>query len=205
MDLYISREYGSRYPAVRDLGIGATNAGKKVMRRGWIDRKEVSVTLPNIFDEIVPCIRKIDTANFVTSPIYINKPKEIEEQEREKRQYRCRKNLWELPFSLHTFYELLFPDFTATDSDGEIIITKFFKHHKVMRNLDLSEYYDSEYTETESECSSSEDESEDEEVAYNNNAPPPIIMGTADTPNDFVTAFNDYLRQADDLHVKSKI
>ena len=65
-----------------------------------------------------------------------------------------------------------------------------------MRNLDLSEYYDSEYTETESECSSSEDESEDEEVAYNNNAPPPIIMGTA-TPNDFVTAFNDYLRQAD--------
>ncbi|CAB5370485.1 unnamed protein product [Rhizophagus irregularis] len=58
-------EYGSRYPAVRDLGIGATNAGKKVMRRGWIDRKEVSVTLPNIFDEIVPCIRKIDTANFV--------------------------------------------------------------------------------------------------------------------------------------------
>ncbi|EXX61213.1 uncharacterized protein OCT59_015473 [Rhizophagus irregularis] len=151
MDLYISREYGSRYPAQQML----------------------------------------------TSPIYINKPKEIEEQEREKRQYRCRKNLWELPFSLHTFYELLFPDFTATDSDGEIIITKFFKHHKVMRNLDLSEYYDSEYTETESECSSSEDESEDEEVAYNNNAPPPIIMGTADTPNDFVTAFNDYLRQAD--------
>jgi len=76
---------------------------------------------------------------------------------------------------LHTFYELLFPDFTATDSDGEIIITKFFKHHKVMRNLDLSEYYDSEYTETESECSSSEDETEDEEVVYDNNVPPPII------------------------------
>ena len=112
MDLYISREYGSRYLAVRDLGIGATNAGKKVMRRGWIDREEVSVTLPNIFDEIVPCICKIDTANFVVvdkpeydlvlgnvwlmhigyavdrhqnPPIYINKPKEIEEQEREKR------------------------------------------------------------------------------------------------------------------------
>ena len=197
MDLYISREYGSRYPAVRDLGIGATNAGKKVMRRGWIDREEVSVTLPNIFDEIVPCMRKIDTANFVVvdkpeydlvlgnvwlmhtgyavdrhqnPPIYINKPKEIEEQEREKRQYRCRKNLWELPLSLHTFYELLFPEFIATDSDGEVILTKFFKHHKVMRNLDLSEYYDSEYTETESECSSSEDESEDECV-YSNNMP----------------------------------
>ncbi|RIA82497.1 hypothetical protein C1645_835255 [Glomus cerebriforme] len=141
MDLYISREYGSRYPAVRDLGIGVTNADKKVMRRGWIDREEISVTLPNIFDE-----------------------------------------------------KLLFPDFTATDSDGEIIITKFFKHHKVMRNLDLSEYYDSEYTETESECSSSEDESEDEEVIYNNNTPPPIIMGTADTLNNFVTAFNNYLR-----------
>ena len=66
MDLYISREYGSRYPAVRDLGIGATNAGKKVMRRGWIDREEVSVTLPNIFDEKVPpSYLGIDTANFV--------------------------------------------------------------------------------------------------------------------------------------------
>ena len=171
IDLYISREDGSRYPAVRDLGINVTNADKKVMRRSWIDREEVSVTLPNIFDEIVSYIHKIDTANFIVinkpeydlvlgniwlmhigyavdrhqnPPIYINKPKEIEEQERKKRQYRCRKNLWELPFLLHTFYELLFPDFTATDSDREIIITKFFKHHKVMRNLDLSEYYNSE-------------------------------------------------------------
>ena len=33
MNLYISREYGSRYPAIRDLSIGATNADKKVMRR----------------------------------------------------------------------------------------------------------------------------------------------------------------------------
>jgi hypothetical protein len=39
MDLYISREYGSRYPAVRDLGIGTTNASKKVMRRRWVDRE----------------------------------------------------------------------------------------------------------------------------------------------------------------------
>ncbi|CAB4390868.1 unnamed protein product [Rhizophagus irregularis] len=66
MDLYISRLDGSRYPAVRDLGIGATNAGKKVMRRGWVDREEVSVALPNIFDEIVPpSYLGIDTANFV--------------------------------------------------------------------------------------------------------------------------------------------
>src|SRR6266542_2730608 len=33
MYLYISREYGSRYPTVRDLGIDVTNAGKQVMRR----------------------------------------------------------------------------------------------------------------------------------------------------------------------------
>ncbi|CAG8553355.1 3802_t:CDS:2, partial [Ambispora leptoticha] len=33
MDLYISREYGSRYPAVIDLDIDAINAGKKVMKR----------------------------------------------------------------------------------------------------------------------------------------------------------------------------
>jgi hypothetical protein len=105
MDLYISREYGSRYPAVRDLGIGATNANKKVMIRGWIDREEVSVALPNIFDEIVPH-SYLRTANFVIidkpeydlilrsvwlmhtgyavdryqNPLlYINKPKEIEE------------------------------------------------------------------------------------------------------------------------------
>ncbi|RIA95347.1 hypothetical protein C1645_734149 [Glomus cerebriforme] len=70
IDLYISREYGSKYPAVRDLSIGVTNAGKKVMRRGWIDKEEVSVTLLNIFDEKVSCIRKIDIANFVV----IDKP-----------------------------------------------------------------------------------------------------------------------------------
>ncbi len=227
MDLYIFREYGSRYSVVRDLGIDTTNASKKVMRRGWIDKEEVSVTLPNIFDEIVPSSYfGKDTANFVVvdkseydlvlgsvwlmhtgyavdrhqnPPCYINKPKEIEEQEREKSQYHCRKNLWELPLSLHTFYELLFPEFIATNSDGEVILTKFFKHFHIYmkRNLDLSKYYDLVYTETESECSSSEDESEDEEVAYNNNVTPPIIMGMADTLNNFVTVFNDYLRQAD--------
>ncbi len=68
------------------------------------------------------------------------------------------------------FYKLLFPDFIAMDSDREIIITKFFKYHKVIRNLDLSEYYDSEYIKTESKCSSFEDESEDEYV-YSNNMP----------------------------------
>ena len=32
--LYITREFGSEYPAVKELGIGTTNAGKKVMVRG---------------------------------------------------------------------------------------------------------------------------------------------------------------------------
>ena len=221
MDLYISRLNGSRYPAVRDLGIGATNSGKKVMRRGWVDREEVSVALPNIFDEIVPpSYLGKDTANFVVVDKpeydlvlgsvwlmhtgyavdrhqnllrYVNKPKEIEEQEREKSQYRCRKNLWELPLSLHTFYKLLFPEFIATDSDREVILTKFFKHHKVMGNLDLSEYYDLEYTETESEYSSSEDETETEgEDVYSNNMPPPMIMGMTYIPNDFITTFRNW-------------
>ena len=189
---------------MRDLGIGATNASKKVMRRGWVDREEVSVALPNIFDDIVPpSYFGKDTANFVvvdkpeydlvlgtvwlmhtgyavdryqTSSWYVNKPKKIEEQER---QYRCRKNLWELPLSLYTFYELLFPEFIATDSDGEVILTKFFKHHKVMRNIDLSEYYDSEYTETESEYSSFKDETESEdEDSYSDSMTPPMIIGT---------------------------
>jgi hypothetical protein len=60
-----------------------------------------------------------------------------------------------------------------------------------MRNLDLSKYYDSEYIETES--SSSETDSEDEDI-YRNNVSPPIIMST-DTPNDFISTFQDYLRQ----------
>jgi len=48
--LYITRIYGSEYPAVKDLGIGATNAGKKVMVRGWVRDEEVSISLPNIFE-----------------------------------------------------------------------------------------------------------------------------------------------------------
>ncbi|RIA82850.1 hypothetical protein C1645_834712 [Glomus cerebriforme] len=178
MDLYISREYGSRYPAIRDLSIGVTNAGKKVIPSYLgkdtanfvvVDKPEYDLVLGNIW------LMHIEYAvdRYQNPPIYINKPKEIEKQEREKRQYRY--------------------------SDGEIIITKFFKHHKVMKNLDLSEYYDSEYTEIESECSSSEDESEDEEVTYNNNASPLIIMGMANTLNDFVITFNNYLRQADSI------
>ena len=82
------------------------------------------------------------------------------ENNEEKRLYYVRNDINILSPSLYTFYELLFPNFTAINSDGEVIIT--FKHYTVMDNLDLSEYYDSEYTETESEYSCSEDETESE-------------------------------------------
>src|SRR6266498_2217335 len=84
---------------------------------------------------------------------------------KKKRLYFVRNNIDILSPSLYTFYELLFPNFTAINSDGEVIITKFFKHYTAIDNLDLSEYYDSEYSETDSET-----ESEDEYV-YSNNMP----------------------------------
>ena len=58
------------------------------------------------------------------------------------------------------------------------------------------ENFDEDYCCSDSESSSSETESDDE-VAYDNDVPPPMIIGTVDTPNDFITAFNDYLRQAE--------
>ncbi|CAB5356594.1 unnamed protein product [Rhizophagus irregularis] len=160
--LYITRIYGSEYPAVKDLGIGATNAGKKVMVRGWVRDEEVSISLPNIF-ELKPSrnnwlirlgcrIDKRDTRYW--------------ENNEEKRLYYVRNGIDILSPPLYTFYELLFPNFTENNSDGEVIITKFIKHDREFDGV--SEYYDSEYTETES--SGSETESEDEYV-YSNNDP----------------------------------
>jgi hypothetical protein len=57
---------------------------------------------------------------------------------------------------------------------------------------------DEEYHCSDSESSSSgfETESESEsEDDYSNNVPPPMIMGTVDTPNDFITTFSNFLRQ----------
>ena len=85
------------------------------------------------------------------------------ENNKEKRLYYLRNNIDILSPSLYTFYELLFPNFTAINSDGEVIITKFIKHDREFDGV--SEYYDSEYTETES--SGSEIESEDEYVYSN--------------------------------------
>jgi hypothetical protein len=65
-----------------------------------------------------------------------------------------------------------------------------------MKNLDLSEYYDSEYTESESECSSSEDETENEEIAYGNNVPRSIFYGQAFN-SDPISALNEIFGQID--------
>ncbi|CAG8660003.1 4459_t:CDS:2 [Funneliformis mosseae] len=50
MCLYVSREFGSKYSAVKSLGIEATNAGKKVMVRGWLYSEKISISILNIFD-----------------------------------------------------------------------------------------------------------------------------------------------------------
>ncbi|GBB93859.1 hypothetical protein RclHR1_02240031 [Rhizophagus clarus] len=181
--LYITRMYGSRYPAVKDLGIGATNAGKKVMVRGWVHDEEVSISLPNIFDlkPLSYVEKSYEHFLVVDKPDYelvlgnvwltrlgyrIDKRVIYWGNNEEKRLYYLRNDIDILSHPLYTFYELLFPNFTAINSDGEVIITKFSKHD---REIDgVGEYYDSEYTETES--SSSETESEDEYV-YSNNEP----------------------------------
>ena len=50
----------------KKIWICATNAGKKVMIRRWLRREKLSVTLPNIFDELEPApYLGIDTETFV--------------------------------------------------------------------------------------------------------------------------------------------
>ena len=209
--LYITRIYGSEYPTVKDLGIGVTNAGKKVMVRGWVRDEVVSISLPNIF-ELKP-LSYVGKSNkhflVVDKPEYdmvlgnnwlIRLGCRIDKRDarywknnEEKRLYYVRNDIDILSPPLYTFYELLFPNFIENNSDGEVIITKFFKHYTAMENLDLSEYYDSEYTETESEYSCSEDETESEgEDVYSNNVPPLMFMGTTYIPNDFITTFRNW-------------
>ncbi|CAJ0633042.1 5429_t:CDS:2 [Entrophospora sp. SA101] len=164
MGLYITRMYGSKYPAVEDLGIGATNAGKKVMRRGWVDREKVSVTLPNIFElgklKSLPRYLNETFTNFVV----IDKPEydlvlgsswltgrgiDIDFYG-----YKiCRNELWEkkgkcywredsieiLPRSLHIFYEMLFPKLIRIDRDGDIILTCFSDKNMKNSLIDLND------------------------------------------------------------------
>ncbi|CAG8451294.1 15326_t:CDS:2 [Cetraspora pellucida] len=202
IDLYISREFGSRYPAVVELGINATNAGKKVMVRGWVHRENVSVSLPNIFDGLKPpSYLGTDTATFVV----VDKPEydlvlgnswltglgyDIDKRDarywknnEEKRLYYVRNDI-----------DILSPSFTEINSDGKVIITKFFKHNREFDGL--SEYYDSDYTETESSNDSSDIETESgDEVTYNNDIPPSMIIDVPDSLNNFIGAFSDFLRQ----------
>ncbi|RHZ47523.1 hypothetical protein Glove_578g6 [Diversispora epigaea] len=121
MDLYISRDWGSRYPAVEKLGVGATNAGKKVMMRGWTDKENISVSLPNIF-ELKP-------------PSYLGK-------------------------SYMYFVVIDKPEYDLVLGNGEVILIEFSDQNVENTSIDLSEYYDSEYSETESESSDSKTESE---------------------------------------------
>src|SRR3954468_630453 len=88
------------------------------------------------------------------------------ENNEEKRLYYLRNNIDILSPLLYTFYKLLFLNFTAINSDGKVIITKFSKHDHEFD--EVSEYYDLEYTETESEFSSSKDKSKNEYVYSNN-------------------------------------
>ena len=67
-------------------------------------------------------------------------------------QYYARNSIEILSSSLYTFYKLLF------STDGEVILTKFSDRNmdRDSVEVDLSNYYDLEYSETESELSSSE-------------------------------------------------
>ena len=65
-------------------------------------------------------------------------------------QYYARNSIDILSSSLYTFYKLLF------STDGEVILTKFSDRNMDRDSVDLSNYYDLEYSETESELSSSE-------------------------------------------------
>ncbi|CAG8582857.1 7502_t:CDS:2 [Ambispora gerdemannii] len=179
--------YGSKYPAVKDLGIGATNAGKKVMVRGWLHDEEISVSLPNIFELEPPSYLDKSYEHFLV----IDKPEydlvlgstwltrlgnridghdgRYWESNEEKRIYYARNNIDILSPSLYTFYELLFPKFTTINSNGEAILIEFSDQNMENTLIDLSKYYDSEYSETESESSNSEIEVVD--------VPSPVISG----------------------------
>ena len=98
-------------------------------------------------------------------------------------QYYARNNIYILSPLLYTLYELLFPNFSAINSDGEVILTKFSDRNMENNLIDLSEYYDSDYSETNYEWS--------EAV----NVPLPVISGSIQDNNiDFITASNNYLR-----------
>ncbi|CAG8629553.1 10380_t:CDS:2 [Acaulospora colombiana] len=199
IDLYITRMYGSEYPAVEDLGIGATNAGKKVMVRGWLRDEKVSVSLPDIFEleKLAPhgqFSQKYLPRNLCETYehfLVVDKPEydlvlgstwltrlggridgrdgRYWESNEDKRLYYARSNIDIVSPSLYTFYELLFPKFTTINSDGEVILTKFSEHRRDFDGL--------------------------MDVSL------PVIIGTIQDNNiDFISAFSNYLREIDGVN-----
>ncbi|CAG8800041.1 1675_t:CDS:1, partial [Gigaspora rosea] len=171
MDLYITRMYGSKYPVVEALGVGVTNAGKKVMVGGWLCDEEVSISLPNIFDVSQP-LADLGPSSYLGNSyehfLVVDKPEydlvlgstwltRLEnridgrdgrywESNEEKRIYYARNSIDILSPSLYTFYELLFPKFSAINSDREVILIEFSDQNMENNLIDLNEYYDSRST-----------------------------------------------------------
>ncbi|CAG8656095.1 1930_t:CDS:1, partial [Diversispora eburnea] len=192
LDCYISRDFGgSGYPAVKELGIDVINSGKKVMVRGWIRSEKISIPIPDIFkleSQKTPLPKCLGES--FEHFLVLNKPKcklVLGERWLDRLMDRIREHIYPEPenfkyyrmyrsmeyyykmynqwykkekrtLSLQKFYKLLFPDYTFD-----------FK-----APTDLSEYYDSEYSETESESSDSgiEFEFSDSEAE---NVPFPVI------------------------------
>ncbi|CAG8616043.1 8697_t:CDS:2, partial [Diversispora eburnea] len=129
MDLYISRDWGSRYPAVEKLGVGTTNAGKKVMVR-VIDKPEYDLVLGSTW--LTRLGDRID-----------ERDGKYWETNEEKRIYYARNNIDIVSPSLYTFYELLFPKFTTINSDGEVILIEFSDQNTSMIMLNIFPRFES--------------------------------------------------------------
>ncbi|CAG8608041.1 5379_t:CDS:2, partial [Diversispora eburnea] len=135
MDCYISRNFGrSGYPAVKELGIGAINSGKKVMVRGWIHNVKTSISIPDIF-ELEPQKSPLPQSlnELYENFLVLDKPE------------------YELVLEKHTlslqkFHKLLFSDYTFN----------------FQVPTDLSEYYNSSYSETDTETGSISSDSDSE-------------------------------------------
>ncbi|CAG8706091.1 9549_t:CDS:2 [Funneliformis mosseae] len=138
MGLYISREFGSKYPAVKSLGIRATNVGKKVMVRGWLYGEKISISISDIFDlksqsnTLLQCLGKL-TEKFLV----IDKP----EYDVVLGWYNMRNSVKKIIISLQIFYELICPNFKTYDIDQNV-------------SIDLDKYCNSSYSETETETES---------------------------------------------------
>ncbi|CAG8453118.1 14756_t:CDS:2 [Cetraspora pellucida] len=179
MDLYITRMDGSKYLVVEALGIGVTNAGKKVMPLADLGP---SSYLGNSYEHFL-VVDKPEYDLVLESTWLMRLENRIDgrdgrywEYNEEKRIYYARNSIDILSPSLYTFYELLFPKFSAINSNGKVILIEFFDQNMENNLINLNEYYDSDYSEMESESSDSETkfESSDSEAV---DIPLPVISG----------------------------